>query len=140
MSTSSRRSDYETSTRGFVVAGVTGFAGVMLITIAFFQVLEGIAAIADDKVYVRGINYAYEFDVTTWGWIHLVVGIIAACAGFGLLVGQTWARLTGIMIAVISCVTNFAFLPYYPFWSIAIIAFNIFVVWAIITQMSEEGS
>jgi len=137
MSTSDR-STYENSTRGFVVAGVTGFAGVMLMTGAVLEILEGIAAIDNDKVYVRGLNYAYEFDVTTWGWIHLVIGIIALCAGFGLLVGQFWARLTGILIASLGCVANFAFLPYYPFWSVAIIAFNIFVIWAIATQMTEE--
>jgi hypothetical protein len=139
MSTGSRRSDYENSTRGFLFAGVTGFAGVMLMTVGVFQILEGIAAIADDKVYVTGIKYAYQFDVTAWGWIHLIVGIIALATGFGLLVGQTWARLTGILIAVIGAVANFAFLPYYPFWSVAIIAFNIFVIWAIATQMTEEA-
>jgi hypothetical protein len=132
------RSTYENSTKGFVVAGITGFAGVMLMTVAIFQILEGISAIANDKLYIRGLNYAYEFDVTTWGWIHLVIGVIALCAGFGLLVGQFWARLTGILIASLGCVANFAFLPYYPFWSVAIIAFNIFVIWAIATQMTEE--
>ena len=132
------RSTYENSTKGFVVAGITGFAGVMLMTVAIFQILEGISAIANDKLYIRGLNYAYQFDVTTWGWIHLVIGVIALCAGFGLLVGQFWARLTGILIASLGCVANFAFLPYYPFGSVAIIAFNIFVIWAIATQMTEE--
>ena len=65
MSTSTRRSDYDTSTRGFVIAGVTGFAGVMLMTVALFQILEGIAAIADDKVYVTGITDVQQHGIYT---------------------------------------------------------------------------
>jgi hypothetical protein len=127
------------STRRITVVGVTAFAAIMLMTVSLFQILQGIAAIASDKIYVTGIDYAYEFDVTTWGWIHLVVGIIALVTGFGLLVGQTWAQLTGIAIAVISCVTNFAFLPYYPFWSIAVIAFNLLVIWAIAQSLGRDA-
>jgi hypothetical protein len=117
--------------------GVTTFAGVMLATVAVFQVLEGIAAIAEDDIYVTGIKYAYEIDVTTWGWVHLILGIIGVATGLGLLAGQAWARVTGIALAVVAALANFAFLPYYPLWSLLIIGFYVLVIWALTTQMME---
>ena len=138
MSTTSSRSEYENSTKGAWALGGAAFAGVMLATLGFFQALEGIAAIADDDVYVKGINYAYKFDLTTWGWIHLVLGIIAVGAGLGILAQQTWAHLVGLLIAFLSAVSSFAFMPYYPFWSIVILAFDIFVIWALCSIIAND--
>jgi hypothetical protein len=76
-------------------------------------------------------NYLFKFDATTWGWIHLVIGLIVAVAGFGLLSGRTWARAAAIILAVLSATANFLFIPYYPFWSLTIITLNIFVIWAV---------
>jgi hypothetical protein len=136
---SSRTSHYDASTKGLVAYGVTAFAGVMLATVGVFQILEGIAAIAKDDVYVAGLKYTFEFDITAWGWIHLLLGIIGLAVGIGILMGQTWGRLTGIMIAGLSCLSNFAFLPYFPVWSLVILAFNVFVIWALCTQMSHDA-
>ena len=129
---------YEESTRRSVTFGVTSFAGIMLVTLAVFQIMQGIAAVANDKVYVRGLSYTYEFDVTAWGWIHIVVGAIALATGIGILAGQTWGRIAGICVAVVVAVSNFAFLPYYPLWSIVIIAFSGFVIWALCVQVSHD--
>ncbi|MGH3307340.1 MAG: DUF7144 family membrane protein, partial [Nocardioides sp.] len=103
--------------------GVTTFAAITLVTLSIFQILQAIAAIARDEVFVTGINYAYAIDISTWGWIHLTLGIIALAVGLGLLAGQTWARVAGIMVAVLVALANFASLPYYPLWSILVIAF-----------------
>src|SRR6476619_1185699 len=116
MSTTSSRQDYENSTKGAWALGGAAFAGVMLTTLGAFQALEGIAALSNDKVYVRGIDYVYKFDLTTWGWIHLVLGLIAVAAGIGILAQQTWAHAVGLVIAFFSALTSFAFMPYYPFW------------------------
>jgi hypothetical protein len=129
---------YESSTKRSVTFGVTAFAGVMLTTLAVFQILQGIAAVAKDKVYVKGIDYTYQFDITQWGWIHIVVGAAGVAIGLGILAGQTWGRIAGIAVAVVAALTNFAFLPYYPLWSIVIIAFSAFVIWALCTQMSHR--
>lgn len=126
---------YEKSTKGLVAVGTTAFAGVMLATVAIFQILQGIAALAEDTVFVSGAEYTYEFDVTAWGWIHLVVGIIALLTGIGILGGQRWAMLVGIAIATLGAITNFAFMPYYPFWAIVVVAFNVFVIWALCNQI-----
>jgi hypothetical protein len=135
---SSRTPHYDRSGTGLVALGVSGFAGVMLATVAVFQILEGIAAIAKDDVYVAGIKYAYEFDLTAWGWIHLVVGIIALAVGIGILMGQTWGLVSGIAIAALSCLSNFAFLPYFPVWSLVVLAFNALVIWALFSHLSHD--
>jgi hypothetical protein len=84
-----------------------------------------------ERVLVPTRNYLFQFDATTWGWIHLVVGLLVAFAGWGLLSGRTWARGVAITLAVISAIANFAFIPYYPFWSMLIIVIDILVIWAI---------
>jgi hypothetical protein len=116
--------------RGWAV-GFTVFAAIMMLMVGVFQALQGLVAIFENEFYVATRNYLYEFDATTWGWIHLVLGAIVAFAGWGLLSGQTWARVVGITLAALSATANFLFIPYYPFWSILIIAVNILVIWAL---------
>lgn len=115
------------------------FAGTILVTVGIFQILTGIAAVANDKVYVNGIDYVYQFDLTAWGWIHIVLGAIAIAVGIGMLLGQTWARIAGIVIAVLGSISAFAFMPYYPFWSLAMLALYIFVIWSLAQLMSSRA-
>jgi hypothetical protein len=126
------------STRAAWAFGVVTFAGVTLITVAFFEILQAIAAIAGDQVFVTGVNYTYAFDLTQWGWIHLVLGLIGMAIGIGLVASQTWARVAGIVVAVLVALANFAWLPYFPVWSLLIIAFSVVVIWALTTQMKED--
>jgi hypothetical protein len=126
------------STRAAWAFGVVTFAGVTLLTLAFFEILQAIAAIAEDQVFVAGVEYTYAFDLTQWGWIHLVLGLIALAIGIGLVAGQTWARVAGIAVAVLVALANFAWLPYFPIWSLLIIAFSVAVIWALTTQLSDE--
>jgi hypothetical protein len=112
-------------------AGLTVFAAVMMIMIGIFHAAQGLVAIVNDSFYVVGEEYVFQFDVTTWGWIHLLLGILVAVAGFALFSGAVWARTVGVALAVLSAVANFLWMPYYPFWSIAIIALNVFVIWAL---------
>jgi hypothetical protein len=111
--------------------GFIMFAAIMMIMVGVFQALQGLVAIFENEFYVATRNYLFEFDATTWGWIHLLLGVLVAFAGWGLLSGQTWARVVAIALAVLSATANFLFIPYYPFWSILIIALNVFVIWAI---------
>jgi len=132
------QSDYEDSTKRMVAYGTTAFAGVMLATVGVFQVLEGISAVAKDDVYVSGLNYTYKLSVTSWGWIHILIGLVGIAVAIGILLGQTWGRIAGIAIAGLSALSNFAFLPYTPFWTLVIIAFDVFVIWALCTQLSHD--
>ena len=88
--------------------------------------------------FVTGLNYTFEFDVTAWGWIHLIIGIVAVAAGLGIVAGQAWGMLVGIIIATIGAVSSFVFMPYYPFWSIVVIAFNVLVIWALATEFAND--
>ncbi|MEU6477541.1 hypothetical protein ABZ858_11725 [Streptomyces sp. NPDC047017] len=114
----------------WVTGGVT-FAGVLMVVDGVLFVLQGIAAIARDKVYVRLDNYIYRINLTGWGWIILVLGVLAVVVGCGVLAGATWARVVGILLASVSLVAQFVFLPYAPVWSLFMMALDVFVIWAL---------
>jgi hypothetical protein len=107
------------------------YAEIIMIMTGIFQVIEGLAALFDDTFYVVTPNYAFKIDASVWGWIHIVIGLLVAVAGFYLFYGKLWARLVGIAAAVVSAISNFVFIPYYPVWSILIIALDLLVIWAL---------
>jgi hypothetical protein len=92
--------------------GLTVFAGVILATVGVFQFFQGLAAIIKGSVYVAAPNNIYEFSISGWGWIHLILGIVLAATGFFILTGQRWARMVGIAVAALSALANFLFIPY----------------------------
>ena len=107
------------------------FAAIMMIMAGVFQAISGLVGIFENEFYVPTRNYLFQLDATSWGWIHLIFGIIVVFAGWGLLSGRTWARVVAITLAVLSAIANFLFIPYYPFWSLLIITLDIFVIWAV---------
>ena len=115
---------------GWAIGGVT-FASTIMILIGIFQAFAGLEAIIDDDFYVVTQNYAFDLDTTAYGWIHLILGIVIVCAGFALWARKTWAAIVAILLAMLSAIANFFFIPYYPFWSILMIALAIWVIWAI---------
>lgn len=112
-------------------AGLALFASVIMMMTGVFQAVVGVAALVEDEFYVLTPSYAYQVDVTTWGWVHLLLGIVIALAGWGVVAGQAWGRVVGIILAALSAVANFFFIPYYPVWSLLIIALDVFVIWAL---------
>jgi hypothetical protein len=136
-------SDYEPATGGREASGwTTGgvvFAGCIMVMIGIFGALQGLAAIIKDNFFVIAPNYAYKVDVTTWGWIHLIVGIVVALAGFYVFTGSLWARVIGIIVATLSAIANFLWIPYFPFWAILIIALDVFVIWALASYGREAS-
>ncbi len=118
---------------GFRV-GTTFAAAILLLTAGIVALLQGIAAVADNNLFVVGINYTYKFDITTWGgWIHIILGIIGIVVALGLFTGAVWARAAAIVIASLSIIANFLWMPYYPLWSILVIALDVVVIWAVAT-------
>ena len=115
---------------GWAIGGLT-FAATMLVLIGIFQVIAGLVAIFDDDFYVLTQNYTFDLDTTGWGWIHLIIGIAVILVGYFLYAGATWAGVTALVLAVLSAVSNFFFIPYYPFWSIVVIALAVWVIWAL---------
>jgi succinate-acetate transporter protein len=117
--------------------GWTAAAAVLMIFGGIMAVFAGIAAIAEDDVFIATPNFGYEFSLTGWGWLHLILGIVVALAGFALLSGAVWARAVGIVLAGLSMVANFAWLPYAPVWSIVLIVVDGFVIWALCAPRRE---
>lgn len=126
------------STREWALGGMV-FAASIMVMLGIWQVIVGIAALVEDEFFVVAPNYTYEIDTTAWGWIHLILGAIIAITGFFLFTGATWARAVGIVLAILSAIANFFFLPYYPLWALVIIAVNVFVVWALATARPDLG-
>ncbi len=112
-------------------AGYAAFAGVVLVMIGFFQSVAGLVAILDDEFYVVGREYIFQFDLTTWGWIHLILGLVVLASGFGIFSGNVAARTVGVLVAALSGAAAFLWLPWYPVWAIVIIALDIAVIWAL---------
>ena len=133
-STGSRQHTGAPEEPGAWAQGLIMFAAVMMFVGGGFQAIAGLAAIFENEFYTVTPNYVFEFDVSLWGWIHLLLGLLVIFAGYALLSGQTWARVVGIVLASVSALANFAFIPYYPFWSLAIIALDVFIIWALATQ------
>jgi hypothetical protein len=119
-------------------AGLVVFAGVMLLMLGAFQVIEGIVALIRDDYYLVTRNgLVLTFDYTAWGWIHLIIGVIAVLTGIGVFLGRMWARVLGIIIAGLSALANMAFLPAYPIWSTIVIAFDVLVIYALARHGGE---
>jgi hypothetical protein len=115
---------------GWAVGGIA-FAATVLTIIGVFQIIAGLVAIFDDDFYVVAANYTFDLDTSAWGWVHLLLGILLVATGWGLFSRAAWAGVTAIMLASLSAVLNFFFIPYYPFWSILVIALDIWVIWAL---------
>lgn len=94
--------------------------------------LQGVAALANDGRYVGPPNYLYKFELTGWGWIYLVIGVFAVPVGVAVFTGQLWGRVVAILLAGVSLVVNFMFIPWYPLWSVLMIALDIAVIWALV--------
>lgn len=117
--------------------GIAVFAGVAMIIGGAFQALEGLAGIVNDQWLVVVPNYIYAFDLTVWGWIHLLVGLALLVIGVSLLRGQTWARVAGMIAAVVSAILNFVWLPFSPWWALMIIAVDFLVIWALASYLRQ---
>lgn len=118
---------------GFVV-----FGGIMLVMMGSFQAIEGFVALfKEDQYLVTRNGLTLTMDYTSWGWTHLFLGLAAIGIGIGVLLGQMWARVLGIVVAVLSALANIAFLPAYPIWCAIVIATDVLVIYALAVHGNE---
>jgi hypothetical protein len=115
---------------GWAVSGIV-FAASVLTLIGSFQAIAGLVAIIDDEFYVVTRNYTFDLDTSTWGVLHLLLGVALVITGLGLFSRSTWAGVTAIGLAMLSALANFLFIPYYPLWSTLLIVLNIWVIWSL---------
>ncbi|SMF40975.1 hypothetical protein [Streptomyces sp. Amel2xC10] len=117
------------------VAGGVAFAGTLMLCGGVLAVLQGVPALtANGGGYPRTASSAYDLDLTAWGWIHVVLGVLAAGAGAGLLRDAAWARHPAVFLAALSLVTQFLFLPHRPLWSVTVMAIDAFVICALVAR------
>ncbi|MYY06654.1 MULTISPECIES: hypothetical protein [unclassified Streptomyces] len=118
-------------------AGGIMFAGVLLMVDGVLGAIKGIAGIASNDVYARIDDYVFKFNATSWGWIHLVLGVVIAVVGWGILRGSPWARGAGVGLAALNMIANFMWLPYQPVWAVVSLAIDTFVIWALCTGRTK---
>jgi hypothetical protein len=111
--------------------GWTVFASFMMVLQGCWWILAGLVALFNSEFYVIGNEYVFQFDVTTWGWIHLIVGAVILAAGVALFSGATWARGVGVIVASLAMLIAFAWLPYYPIWALLFIGVSAAVIWSL---------
>lgn len=108
------------------------FSGILMIMLGLFQAVMGVVALFKDDFYLVGRDgLVVSFDYTAWGWVHLTIGLVALLAGFGVLVGQMWARVIGIILALVSAFTNLVFIAAYPIWSVIVIVVDVLIIYAL---------
>ncbi|HEY7478590.1 MAG TPA: hypothetical protein VIB62_10170 [Actinomycetota bacterium] len=117
-------------TSGWAI-GWTYFAAFMMVLIGAFHALAGVFAVIDDAFYDTPGEYFLQFDASTWGWIHLILGVVVVLAGFALFSGAVWARTVGVVMAMISAIVAFAWLPWHPVMAVILIAVAVSVIWAL---------
>src|SRR5215475_14780423 len=117
-----------------------GAAATLLILGGLLSFLTGLAVLLRKEFFTSQPdyattvnNYAFHWNLTGWGWSSLLLGVIVVVAGIFVLLGETWARWFGVVLALISAAGTFVFLPYYPFWSVIVIALDVFIIWTLAT-------
>ncbi|MFD8497678.1 hypothetical protein [Amycolatopsis sp. NPDC059657] len=119
-------------------AGWVWFAAVMMVIIGIFGAIEGLVALFRQEYYVVGPENVLVFDVTGWGWFHLIAGILVALTGVALFLDAVWARVLTVVLAAVDAVAQLAFVPVAPVWSTIVIALCVMVIWAIVVHGGES--
>ena len=110
----------------------------MMVMVGIFHAIQGLVAVFQDDYYlVAKSGLTVHLDYTAWGWTHLILGVVVAAAGVALFSGKMWARVVGVIVAGLSLLVNFAFIAAYPFWSVIVIAMDIFVILALTVHGRE---
>jgi len=121
----------DTLQTGSGAVGLTVLAGILMVLLGGWWIITGFVAIVNSDFYVVTQEWLFEFSTTSWGWTHLILGIVVLLAGLGVFGGAVWARTVGVILAVISGLVAFAWLPYYPVWAILFVAMSVLTIWAL---------
>jgi hypothetical protein len=114
------------------------FAAVLMILLGSLHAIQGLIALLNSEYYLVGPHgLSVHLDYATWGWVHMIAGVVVLVAGIGVLAGQTWARFIGILLAFVSALANFAFIAAYPVWSCILIALDVLIIYALAVHGRE---
>lgn len=117
--------------------GWIAFAGVMMVIAGALNLIYGIIAAVNDDWAVWTNRAVVYLDISEWGWVHIILGVVVLLSGIGVFSGNILARTVGVIVASISLLVNFLFIPVYPFWSIVVIAIDALVIWALTAHGRE---
>ena len=118
--------------------GLVLFAGVLLLVVGFWNLIYGIAAIAQSHVFVANAHYVFG-NLRTWGWITLIIAALQILAGIGVMTGNQVARWAGIVLVGLNAINQMFFIPAYPFWSLMIIAMDIVALYGLCAYGSKAN-
>lgn len=113
------------------------FAGLMMMLAGFFQSIAGLVALFKNEVFLVGENNLWLLDYTTWGWAHLLLGVLLLSAGAAVVAGKMWGRVVGIIFVSLSLIGNFGFVPVYPLWSLLLIVVDVLILYALVVHGAE---
>ncbi|MBB4917891.1 hypothetical protein ACFY19_32955 [Streptosporangium saharense] len=116
------------------------FAGVVMIVDGFFNAISGLYAIFNNDLYVQIRDKLLVLNLTGWGWVHLILGILLVVVGITLLMGQSWARVAAIVLVAVNAITQMAWLAANPWWSIVVIAVDVVILYALIVHGREAAA
>jgi len=118
--------------------GLVLFAGVLLLVVGFWNLIYGIAAIANSHVFVANAHYVVG-DLRAWGWVTLIFAVLQILAGVGVMMGNQFARWFAVAAVGLNAINQMFFLPAYPFWSLTIIAMDIVALYGLCAYGSREN-
>jgi hypothetical protein len=131
------RREYDRRIRERQPTGWTFFAGALMVIVGSLDALWGLAAILNDDVVLVGGEGVIIADVTTWGWVHLILGSIVACTGLGLFTGAEWARFTAIFFVAINAVAQVVWFPAAPLWAFLLIVLDVTIIYQLTARWEE---
>lgn len=121
-------------------SGWIWFAAIVMLITGVFNAVEGLVALLNRAFYVTNGENLLLFNLTGWGWTHLLLGILVGLAGIALLSGATWARVVAVAVASVNAIAQLTFIPAYPLWSTIVIALCVLVIWAVVVHGKDTTS
>jgi hypothetical protein len=124
------------------MAGWIGFAGILMLIIGSIDFFQGLIALFEDEYFVVTASGFLVVDLTAWGWIMLIWGVLLVLAGLGLISAQSWARWFAIVVVSVNVIAQLGFLgnSQYPLWSLTVMALNVIVLYALTARWSESAA
>lgn len=130
----------QASGSGKEYSGWAAFAGVLMVMVGSLDALWGLGGILNDDIVVVGGHGAIVADITTWGWVHLVLGSIIAITGFGLLVGNMAARWLAVFFVAVNAVSQIVWFPAAPLWAFLLILLDVTIIYQLTARWDQQAS
>lgn len=113
------------------------YATTMFAIIGVMDVIYGLTMIINNEWIAFGAVTVWYIDLAVWGWITLLIGVVGLAVAAGVYVGQTWARVVGVIVAGLAAINAFFIMPYYPAWALVVLGMSMLVIWALSVHGDE---